>query len=151
MTTDEAALQSIVEQMQSAWNRGDSVAFASLFAEDADFIHLLGGYGGGREVIEAAHRQVFDTIYRGSRVDVRIEKLRFLRPDIAAMLLVSDLQFHRGDRLLTAQSRPTLIAEKKEGHWQILVFQNTRVAGVGTLGTEEEIFKGHPFMPGRAA
>lgn len=151
MTTDEAALQALVEQMQDAWNRADSSVIASLFADDADFIHILGGYSAGREAIEIAHRQIFDTIFRGSHIDYRIEKLRFLRPDLAALLLVSTLNFYRDRRLITAQSRPTLIAEKKENHWRVLVYQNTRIAGVDTPGAEEELFRDHPSMPRKAA
>lgn len=151
MTTDEAALESLVEQLQEAWNRGDSARLASLFAEDTDFIHILGTHGSGREAIENTHRQLFDGIFRGSHIEFHIEKLRFLRPDLAAVLLLSTLSFDRDHRLITAQSRPTFIADKKEGGWHILVFQNTRVAGVETPGAEEEIFRDHPQMPRRAA
>lgn len=84
-------------------------------------------------------------------IEFRIEKLRFLRPDLAAVLLLSTLSFNRDHRLITAQSRPTFIADKKEGGWHILIFQNTRVAGVETPGAEEEIFRDHPQMPRKAA
>ena len=67
MTNEERSLHEIVEKLEAAWNSDDSVAWASLFAEDADFIHILGGHYHGRDGIERGHRIIFDTIYKGSR------------------------------------------------------------------------------------
>jgi len=43
MTTDEAAIQAILQQFETAWNAYDSVSIAVLFVEDANFIHIFGG------------------------------------------------------------------------------------------------------------
>jgi len=83
MKTDERALHEMVYQLESAWNAGDGDAFAALFAEDADVIHILGGYYSGRETIRAGHRMIFGTIYKGSNIRYSVEKIKFLRPDIA--------------------------------------------------------------------
>ena len=66
MTNEERALHNLVYQLESSWNAGDGDAFASLFADDADVIHILGGYYTGRETIRAGHRMIFGTIYKGS-------------------------------------------------------------------------------------
>ncbi len=58
----------------AAWNSYDSVAWAVLFAKDAEFIHILGGYFQGREAIERGHRTIFDTIYKGSQNKFKVEK-----------------------------------------------------------------------------
>ena len=71
MANDEQVLHQIVEQLEAAWNSGDSVALAAPFAEDADFIHILGGHFKGRVSIEKGHRAIFDTIYKGSTTEVR--------------------------------------------------------------------------------
>ena len=68
MTTDEQALSQIVAKLEEAWNAGDSAAFASYFTDDATFIHIFGGQLDGRTAIQAIHRQIFDTIYKGSRL-----------------------------------------------------------------------------------
>ncbi len=83
MTSEERALHGMVYQLEAAWNAADSASFAALFAEDADFIHILGGYYTGRAAIEAGHRMIFGTIYKGSTVRYSVEKIRFLRPDVA--------------------------------------------------------------------
>lgn len=43
MTADEQVIQRILQQIESAWNRYDSVSLAAVFAEDANFIQILGG------------------------------------------------------------------------------------------------------------
>ena len=85
MTADEQAIQGILQQMDTAWNRYDSVSFAAVFAEDANFIHIFGGQLDGRTAIEAAHRNIFETIYKGSLASFVLRSIRFLRPDIAVV------------------------------------------------------------------
>jgi uncharacterized protein (TIGR02246 family) len=63
---DEQELRDIVSGLETAWNSGNSVGWAGFFAEDADFIHILGGHFTGRRAIEQGHRAIFDTIYKGS-------------------------------------------------------------------------------------
>ena len=43
MTADEQAIQGILQQIETAWNRYDSISLAAVFAEDANFIHIFGG------------------------------------------------------------------------------------------------------------
>ncbi len=43
VTTDEQVIQGILQQLETSWNRYDSISFASAFAEDANFIHIFGG------------------------------------------------------------------------------------------------------------
>jgi hypothetical protein len=46
--TDEQVIQEILQQIESAWNHYDSVSLAAVFAEDANFIHILGDSWTGR-------------------------------------------------------------------------------------------------------
>ena len=131
MTGEERALHGMVYQMEAAWNAADSASFAALFAEDADFIHILGGYYTGRAAIEAGHRMIFGTIYKGSTVRFSVEKIRFLRPDVAVVFLRQFLQFHEGGAPSELEARPTIIAEKADGLWRIVTLQNTRITEAG--------------------
>src|SRR5271166_321028 len=144
MTNDERALHEMVYHLEAAWNAGDGKSFAEPFAEDADFIHILGGYYTGRAAIEAGHRMIFGTIYKGSTVRYSVEKIRFLRPDVAIVFLRQFLQFREGGVASELEARPTIVAEKRDGDWQIVALQNTRIteAGVATAergpGKEQE-------------
>src|SRR5262252_5355693 len=87
MTREERALHEVVEKLKTAWNSGDSMAWASLFAEDADFIHILGGQFNGRTEIERGHRMIFDTIYKGSRDKFSVEEGPAAEPDVAILFV----------------------------------------------------------------
>jgi uncharacterized protein (TIGR02246 family) len=132
MTSDEKALHGTVYQLEAAWNAADGAGFAALFAEDADFIHILGGYYSGRAAIEAGHRMIFGTIYRGSTVRYSVEKIKFLRPDVAIVSLRQFLQFSEGGASGSLEARPTIVAEKRDDKWQIVNLQNTRITEAGT-------------------
>jgi uncharacterized protein (TIGR02246 family) len=132
MTPEERPLYEIVEKLESAWNNSDSVAWASLFVEDADFIHILGGHFHGREAIEQGHRTIFDTIYKGSRLNLKVEKVRFLRPDVAIVFIRTNLKWYLGGAEQEVQARPTLVAQKNDsGRWEIVAFQNTLITPAG--------------------
>jgi uncharacterized protein (TIGR02246 family) len=131
VTSEERALHGMVYQLEAAWNAADATTFAALFADDADFIHILGGYYAGRAAIEAGHRMIFGTIYKGSTVRYSVEKIRFLRPDVAIILLRQFLQFPEGGAAGDVEARPTIVAEKVDGNWRITAMQNTRITEVG--------------------
>jgi len=132
MTTDERALHEMVYHLEAAWNAADGTSFAEAFAEDADFIHILGGYYTGRAAIEAGHRMIFGTIYKGSTVRYSVEKIRFVLPDVAIVYLRQFLQFFEGGVPSELAARPTIVAEKREGNWRIVNLQNTRITEAGT-------------------
>jgi uncharacterized protein (TIGR02246 family) len=80
MTTDEGAIQAILQQIEAAWNAYDSVSIAELFVEDANFIQIFGRQLDGRTAIEAAHRVIFNTIYRGSDAGFMLRSISLCVP-----------------------------------------------------------------------
>ena len=141
MSSYERAIHDIVERCEAAWNAGDGEAWAADFAEDADFVDILGDHHRGRAAIAAGHRHIFATIYRGSRVQYQVERLRFVRPDVVIVFLRARLwgrlavatddprrEAHVGATMSESQARPTLILAKTGDRWGIAAFQNTRVA-----------------------
>src|SRR6185437_9634371 len=128
MTNDERALHGMVYELEQAWNAADGTAFAAHFADDADFVHILGGYYTGRAAIEAGHRMIFGTIYKGSTVHYRVERVRLLRPDVALIFLRQHLQFLEDGQSRELEARPTIVAEKVEDKWRIAALQNTRIS-----------------------
>ena len=131
MTNEERELHKLVYQLESSWNAGDGDAFAGLFADDADVIHILGGYYTGRDAIRAGHRMIFGTIYKGSTVRYGVERIRFLRPDVALVFLRQHLQFFEDGQPRELEARPTIVAERTDGKWRIAALQNTRISEAG--------------------
>ena len=132
MTADESDIQDILKQLEAAWNSYDSVSFAAFFAEDASFIHIFGGQLDGRTAIEAAHRVIFNTIYRGSHASFLLRNIRFLRTDVAVVFAQARVQFKEGNETRETETRPTLIVVKEQTKWQIVAFQNTKISEVPT-------------------
>jgi uncharacterized protein (TIGR02246 family) len=130
MTADEAAIQAILQQLETAWNAYDSVSFAAWFAENANFIHIFGGQLDGRAAIQAAHKVIFNTIYKGSHASFALRSIRFLGPDVAVAFAQASVKFKENDEVRELETRPTLIVVKGKGKWQIVVFQNTKISEV---------------------
>jgi uncharacterized protein (TIGR02246 family) len=107
-----------------------NLRFAAAFAEDANFIQIFGGQLDGRDAIEAVHRHIFETIYRGSHASFALRSIRFLRPDVAVVFARAHVKFKEGNEAREIDTRPTLIAVKEQDKWQIVAFQNTRISEV---------------------
>ncbi len=128
-TTDEQALQDAVRKLEEAWNASDSKAFTAQFADDATFIQIFGGQLDGRLVIEASHRHIFDSIYKGSRARFSVRSIRFVRNDVAIVFTQAQVGFSEGGaQPREIHTRPTMIMTKQQGQWQIVAFQNTRIS-----------------------
>ena len=128
MANDELAIRQLVKQLENAWNAGDSAGIAAPFVDDADFVNMLGEHYKGRAPIEAGHQQAFDTIHKGSQLSFAVERVRFVRHDMAIAFLRAHLVFQAGEVLREGRARPTMVLAKNNGEWQIVAFQNTKVA-----------------------
>ena len=62
----------------TAWMARDATALAALFAEDADFVNVVGIWWEDRAAIRKAHHYGLTTFFRASRLTVGRVKLRDL-------------------------------------------------------------------------
>ncbi len=130
MTTDEQVIHGLLQQIETAWNGYDSIRLAAVFAEDANFIQIFGGQLDGRLAIEAAHRHIFETIYKGSHATFTLRSIRFVRPDVAVVFARAHVNFTEGNEAREIETRPTMIVVKEQAKWQIVTFQNTKISEV---------------------
>ena|SRR6185503_3957136 len=123
---DEAAIRENVKQLEMGWNTKSGATFAKPFAQDADYVVINGMYIKGRNVIETAHQQIFDTIYKDTMISLSVKQVRFLRPDVA----VVHVNGHRSapTKDLEHDAMLTLVMTKEKAGWRIAAFQNTAVA-----------------------
>ena len=128
MTNEETSIADILKRLEAAWNAYDSVSFAAEFAADATFIQIFGGQLDGRAAIEASHRSIFDTIYKGSRAGFALRSIRFVRPDVAVVFAHARVNFKEGNEPREIETRPTMIVAKQEAKWEIVAFQNTKIS-----------------------
>ena len=124
---DEAAIRALVEQMREGWNAGDGAAFAAVFTTEADYVIVNGQHIRGRDGICAGHEQIFNEVYRGSRMEFTVEQVRGLSDGVALAHTQSHLTFMADGETRHRNTRFSLVLVKTEGAWQAAAFQNTAI------------------------
>lgn len=124
---DEAAIKAIIQRLQDGWNAGDGKAFASSFAEDADYVIVNGLKIKGREMIASGHQNIFDTVYKNSRISASIKSVRFLRSDIAIAHIEWNLKYSENGTPREGKAMNSLTLTKENGEWSIAAFHNTPI------------------------
>jgi uncharacterized protein (TIGR02246 family) len=124
-SSDRAAIEAIVSQLESAWNAGDGQAFGAPFTPDADFVTIRAEHFRGRDAIASGHAGIFWTIYAGSVVRYTVESVRLLRPDVALLHVYSILNAPSGPLAGQHMSRFSAVLTRDAGGWQIASFHNT--------------------------
>lgn len=120
-----SALENIVRQLEAAWNAVDASAFASHFAQDADFVNIRGEHHQGRPAIAAGHAAIFRTIYLGSTVNMTLETARLLHPDVALVHVHSVLDVPQGPLAGRHRACFSMVLPRRGGGWEIAAFHNT--------------------------
>jgi len=75
----------IVTRWQEAWNAADAAALAALFAEDAEFVNVVGLWWHDRASIRDAHEFGFRTIFPGSTMAMGEPRVRYLGESAAVV------------------------------------------------------------------
>jgi uncharacterized protein (TIGR02246 family) len=121
---DEEDAKKLIARMESAWNSADHDAFAELFAPDAVFVNVNGGYRAGREDIRAGHARTIHVTYHDSEIEDHLELYRPL-PDGKALILATGLMKRKDTDELIHRTRRTMVIESVADRVQIIWFHNT--------------------------
>ncbi|MGY2062593.1 SgcJ/EcaC family oxidoreductase [Nocardia gipuzkoensis] len=114
-------IERIIGELTGAWNARDSVAWARQFTEDAEFVDVMARWQRGRARIEQCHRQIFDTIYRSSRLEMWELDRRPLAEDTTLVHTATALLVADGPRAGRTECVQTMIVRGD----RILAFHNT--------------------------
>jgi uncharacterized protein (TIGR02246 family) len=126
-THDDTALTELVDTFVHGWNAGSGDSLARAFALDADFTNVMGLYAHGRDVIALGHNEILATVFRGTQLQAAINRIRYLRPDVAVVDVSFGLRRADGqplDMFPGGQSSAGLVATKDSGTWTIAVLRN---------------------------
>lgn len=122
--------EDIVAGWQDAWNLADAAALAELFAEDAEFVNVVGLWWHDRKNIYTAHAFGFTHIFPDSRISMDEPRTRLIGADAA----VVQSKWH-----LTGQVTPTgepagdrfgiftFVLERRAEGWITVAAQNTDI------------------------
>lgn len=75
----------------------------------------------GREAIAQGHQEIFDGRYRNSRLEMQVENVRFIRPDVAYVEAFSHLH---NVEIPFEKAIATLVAIKENDQWRAVAFNN---------------------------
>jgi uncharacterized protein (TIGR02246 family) len=93
---DAEAIHALVQRQADAWNRGDARAFAAPFGEHAVFTNIRGDTLHGRAAYDRRHDDIFRGFFRGSRIRMQVDEVRLLRPDVALVLIGTEVDSPNG-------------------------------------------------------
>jgi len=124
---DKNAINDLLHGSEEAWNHHDAHAFASAFAPDADFTNVIGQGASGRDKIEQFHAPMFATVFKSSQLKLVETKVRFIRPDVAAVDVfwtMSGMVDQQGNPRADRRGLLNFVMTKDAGKWQIAVMHN---------------------------
>lgn len=128
----EAAARAFVDR----WSAGDADGLGELFAEDADFVNVVGIWWRNRRAIRKAHEYGFRKIFRHAHLEVAELAVRELTPDIHIVHVVAALDGQTRPDGGTAGRRVavlSMVARRGAQGFEIVSCHNTdRVEGADT-------------------
>lgn len=131
---DEAAVRSIVQEEITAWNSGDADAYSRHFAADGTFTNIRGEFFTGREPFIQKHDNLFKGPFHGSTLKQDIVSLKFVRPDVAVVEVLTSVtgipKLFPGtntDDKGRLRTRLLQVVVKDGGEWKITTYHNTDV------------------------
>jgi uncharacterized protein (TIGR02246 family) len=129
---DVAVVHALYQRALDGWNQGSGAAFAAAWAEDGHLIGFDGTHFTSRDEIARFHDSLLQTYLKGTWLVGEVTGVVFPAPDLAVM-------HARGGTIMRGASTAaperdsiqTLVAVRRDGEWQLLAFQNTRVKPIG--------------------
>ena len=127
-TQDEVAIKANMAAFADAWNIHSAKTLAALFAEDADFVNVMGLWLKGRAEIEQGHAQVFATFLSESHLNITDTQIKFFKADVALLHSSWEIVGQKspdGEHQLHKNGILTALTTYKNNTWQIVALHNT--------------------------
>jgi uncharacterized protein (TIGR02246 family) len=113
---EEQAIKAVLARFYEGWNTHDGDKMVSAYADDIDHINVFGEWHQGKAAIREDIVQLHAGPAKNSHKDHTIEKVRFIKPDVAVVTVrsVSALGGNIGTYVMT----------KDTGQWLVVNFTN---------------------------
>lgn len=129
----QPAIEKMLATEQTAWNAGDSEAYANEYTDDADFINIRGQIFAGKAAVKQQHAKIFAGPFNGSTINIVLRK--FILISHQAALVDTDQTVTNFKGLppgIVATAPDTLVTHFKylamqqaDGTWKFASGQNT--------------------------
>jgi uncharacterized protein (TIGR02246 family) len=122
---EEAEIKNLYDDVIGGWNDHDGTAMAAPFADDGVVIGFDGSVHSGKETIAEEMARIFADHETGRYV-VKVRGVRPLGSDAAILRAITGL-IPPGQTQIKAETNAhqTLVAERRDGRWRVVLFQNT--------------------------
>jgi uncharacterized protein (TIGR02246 family) len=115
-----------------AMDRQDWKAFADLFADDADWINVVGMFWHGKDNVVKAHAAYGPTVFRNGGFSYSDMVVREVTPDVAIVVVtehgVNEQVAPDGvTKLPPGDGRISFVIVKRHGAWKITLGHNTDI------------------------
>ena len=134
--SDEAAIRGIIQDEIAAWNKGDAVAYSRHFAADGTFTNITGQFFTGYDAFLKQHEVIFQGRFKQTTLQQDIVSLKFLRPDVAVVEVLTAVagvvaaQLAQGtspDATGRLRTRLLQVVVKQGGQWKVVSYHNVDV------------------------
>jgi uncharacterized protein (TIGR02246 family) len=125
----ESVITKPIRDFADAWAEGNGNKMAKCFTEDAYFVAFDGTRLKGGKAIGDWHQPALNTVLRGTKLDVQIDELRMLAPDLALVATSGGPVNGRPSsfsKLIGASYELQLVHKNANDEWKILGLQVTR-------------------------
>ena len=134
VSPDEEAILGVLNHFMEGWNLHNVNVFAEVFDDDADFTNVMGVSRSGKDAIIELHAPLFKTIWSYSNQRITGHKIRFIKPDVAAVdarWTLEGLKDKDGGDRPPRNGLLNFVMTKKQGRWSIAVMHNMDLPGSG--------------------
>lgn len=119
---DEQAIAELVAARETAWNAGDTVAYAQLLTEDADIVSATGRPARGRDALLKLFAEQHANVFAGVRTRTAVTHLRLLSKDAALADVSYELEGGKVDAI--RRGMMTMVVRKDAGRWRIAAIRS---------------------------
>jgi uncharacterized protein (TIGR02246 family) len=123
MSEDE--VHALYDALIAGWNDHDGAAMAAPFADDSVVIGFDGSLHTGRHTIGTQMARIFADHETGRYV-IKVREVRAVGSDAMLLRAIAGL-IPPGQTTINSDtnSHQTVVAERRDGRWQVVLFQNT--------------------------
>lgn len=125
---DEQAIRVVVRDYRASWNRHDIAAMADLFAEEAQWVNIVGWYWPTKRAVVAGHEAIHRSFFQATDIELAEVDIRSIAPGVAvAVVLLKVGPFTPPDGIPRPESedRLSFILTQQAGKWRIAHGHNT--------------------------
>ena len=126
MKTKQIA-ESVMQQLEDAWNTADGEAFGAVYSDHASFVTIRGDFVQGAAGIAAGHEEIFSTIYAGSRNHMEVLDAQPIGDDVIIANSRSTLESPAGPLEGVHHAMSTSVLVRDGESWRVAATHNTLI------------------------